>query len=121
MKKYNIYNLVVVRCDIGNGLSQYFICKEKKNKYIEIFSHGVIYKEQVKFVTELSDYYYRELIKEDMDPYVDKQELLSKFCFINRNLNSYYLESLEYMEEPEVDYKRLELKKSFKVIKGGKE
>ena len=55
-----------------------------------------------------------------MSSYVDKKELLSKFCFINQNANSYYLEALEYEEEPEVDYKRLRLKNNFKVIKCGK-
>ena len=87
MIKYNIYNLVVVFCNIGNGKIQCFICKEKRDKYVEIFSHGIIPIEQVKSVSPLSDYYYGELVKEDMSSYVDKKELLSKFCFINRNID----------------------------------
>lgn len=55
-----------------------------------------------------------------MSSYVDKKELLSKFCFINRNIDVYSLEALAYEEELEVDYKRLRLKNNFKVIKGGK-
>ncbi len=120
MIKYDIYNLVVVFCNIGNDKIQCFICKEKKDKYVEIFSHGIIPIEQVKSVSPLSDYYYHELLKEDMSSYVDKKELLSKFCFINRNIDAYSLEALEYEDEPEVDYKRLKLKNNFKVIKGGK-
>lgn len=120
MIKYNIYNLVVVFCNIGNGKIQCFICKEKRDKYVEIFSHGIIPIEQVKSVSPLSDYYYGELVKEDMSSYVDKKELLSKFCFINRNIDAYSLEALEYEDEHEVDYKRLKLKNNFKVIKGGK-
>ena len=34
MIKYNIYNLVVVFCNIGNGKIQCFICKEKRDKYV---------------------------------------------------------------------------------------
>lgn len=120
MIKYNIYNLVVVFCNIGNGKIQCFICKEKRDKYVEIFSHGIIPIEQVKSVSPLSDYYYRELVKEDMSSYVDKKELLSKFCFINRNIDAYSLEALEYEDEHEVDYKRLKFKNNFKIIKGGK-
>ena len=83
MKKYNIYNLYVLKV---NGHS--FICKynELTNTYVEIFTKVIIENNDNIIVESLSDYYsiFAQCNYATGKPLMlSKKELLRKYIMIN--------------------------------------
>lgn len=107
MKKYNVYELSVVKVRRNNKTHQYFICKYdyKKKMYIEIFTKQKIKISEIDkyfFVDPLTDYFPRAIFNYEVNALmINKKELFAKYNEINYiNL---YLESDEKTIEDELE------------------
>jgi len=83
MKKYNVFNLYVVKED-----DYYFICEQgiKEHTYIEIFTHKILKYPNMHYVKPLSEYYSLLAVINYTtgEPLIlTKRELLIKYAEIN--------------------------------------
>lgn len=92
MKKYNIFDLKVVKVK-KDGLEYYFICIQSvfPNKLIEIFTGKIIDKKDILHIESFANYYsiisrFNYTTREPLK--VTKQELIEKFININSQLRA---------------------------------
>ena len=110
MKKYDVFDLSVVKVNRGNDTYQYFICKQDilTESYIEIFSNTEIEVTDSKNVEPLSKYYSIMGVinfKTGKHLMLTKGDLLKKYNSINYvNL---LLEIDEEIVETELDSRNL--------------
>lgn len=87
-KKYSIFSLYVIGMNRGNSTYQYFICEDKNNEFIEIFTKMKLKKDKISFHKPLSRCYpiayFASFTNNNKSiPKVDLKDLLHKYNEIN--------------------------------------